>query len=114
MKNLILILTIVIVLNAVQAWAFQPIIPPPNDYNWSNVKANFDSIQIKRVTLTSGNTTQTFTFPCLTTSPVFATINTSTTCRIQSAVPTGDQVIVTLDAAAGTNLEISLFTILNN
>lgn len=114
MKKLLTIFAIIFLLHSVQAWAFQPIIPPPNDYNMQNIKSNFDSIQMKAVTFASGNTSQTFDFPCETTSPIIATVNTATARYITSAVPIGNQVTITLDGAAASDLTISLFTILNN
>lgn len=101
-------------MHSVQAWAFQQVIPLPNDYNLQNIKANFDSIQMKAVTFLAGNTSQTFDFPGEVTSPILATINTSTARHLLSAVPIGNQVTVTLDGAAASDLQISLFTILNN
>ena len=95
-------------------YAFQPIIPPANDYNMLNIKANFDSLQMKRVILASGNSTQTFDFPCTTTDGIIATVNTATARYITSAVPIGNQVTITLDGVAASDLNISLFTILNN
>jgi len=112
--HFVIILACVITLQAAILHAFQPIIPPPNDYNMQNIKTNFDSIQAKTVTFASGNTTQTFDFPCETTSVIFSTVNTATARHLLSAVPIGNQVTVTLDGAAASDLTISIFTILNN
>ena len=114
MKQFFLALTIIVLFHATMLYAFQPIIPPANDYNMLNIKANFDSIQLKRFIFTSGNTTQTFDFPCATTDAILATVNTATARYITSAVPIGNQVTITLDGAAASDLNISLFTILNN
>jgi len=112
--HFVIILACVITLQAAILHAFQPIIPPPNDYNMSNIKTNFDSIQAKTIILANGNSTQTFDFPCETTSLIFATIKAAPVRYITSAVPIGNQVTITLDGAAASDLTISLFTILNN
>jgi len=114
MRNLLIIFAIIFLLHSVQAWAFQPIIPPPNDYNMQNIKANFDSIQAKTVVFPSGSASYVFDFPCDTYSVVLATINTSTSAEITFVEPLGNQVNVTLNASAASDLTISLFTILNN
>lgn len=114
MKKLIFIIALTFVLHSIQAYAFHPIIPPANDYNMQNIKANFDSIQAKTVVFPSGSASYVFDFPCETTSPVLATINTSTSAEITFVQPLGNQVNIVLNASAATDLTISLFTILNN
>jgi len=114
MKKLITIIVIVFLIHSVQAWAFQTIIPPPNDYNMNNVKTNFDSIQMKTVVFPSGSASYVFDFPCETTSVILSTINTATSAEITFVQPLGNQVNIVLNASADSDLTISLFTILNN
>ena len=78
MKKFIIALAIITIFHATLLYAFQPIIPPANDYNMQNIKANFDSVQAKTVTFPSGATSYVFAFPCDTYSVVLASVNTQT------------------------------------
>ncbi len=112
MKKLLSLIVIAYLLCSIQVWAMKPLFPPPKDQNWINTQSNFDSIIARRVSLTNGVSSQTFDFPCETTSAILATINTADAAYIKSAVPIGNQVTVTLSGAASSTLEIALFTIL--
>lgn len=116
MKKLLTIALIILLLHSVQVFAFQPIFPPPNDYNMKNIKSNFDNILTYRRTISSGSNVGIFTdVSCDVTSVVIATLNTQTGQYIVSAVPTASNTItVYLNDVASTDLTISLFTILNN
>lgn len=109
-----LILACVISVQASILHAFQPIIPPANDYNWRSVKENFDSIQTKRVTYPATYTSYVFSFPCDTYSVVLASVNTQTSAEISFVEPLGNTVNIGFKTAPSTNLDISIFTILNN
>lgn len=113
LHHFLMALAFVVFVQASVLHAFQIILPPPNDVNWSNVKANFDAIQTKRVSYPPSRTSYVFDFPCNTTEAVLASINTQTSVEINFVEPLGNSVNIGLNGAPATTLEISLFTILN-
>ena len=114
MKRFLALLTLIVIFHTATLYAFQPIIPPANDYNMQNIKRNFDSVQTARVTFPSGATSYVFAFPCSTTDAVLASVNTQTSAEISFVEPLGNTVNIGFKTAPATDLTISLFTVLNN